>query len=348
MTIDRIYCESSFLMLRTIYDHSKAFSNDYKPFLFEENKDRHPVYNSFELENVLKKEVKNACHGHRAALALSGGIDSAILAKFMPLGSTVYTFKCIVPGMKVTNEVPMAARYAEECGLKQKVINIYWEDMVNYAPVLMKHKGAPIHSIEVQIYKASLQALDDGYDTLIFGESSDCNFGGQDGLLSKDWTVPEYIDRFSYVMPYHALKHSQIISEPFEKYSHDGFIDSHEFNRHVYYCESIGSYINATDTAGIALCAPFSKTYMGIPMDYSRIRNGENKYLVREVFRRLYPSFPVPKKVPMPRPVNEWMKEWSGPVREEFWPHCTDKMTGNQKWLIWSLEKFLNIIDKTD
>ena len=62
---------------------------------------------------------------------------------------------------------------------------------------LMLNKGAPIHSIEVQICKAAMQAKEDGFDTLIFGESADVNFGGQDGLLSKDWSVPEYIDRYS-------------------------------------------------------------------------------------------------------------------------------------------------------
>ena len=80
---------------------------------------------------------------------------------------------------------------------------------------------------------------------------------------------------------------------------------------------------------------------MAVPMDYQRIRSGENKYLVREVFQRLYHNWEVPKKVPMPRPMNEWMKNWKGPTREEFWPHCTDTMSGDQKWLVWALEKFL-------
>lgn len=37
----------------------------------------------------------------------------------------------------------------------------------------MRHKKAPIHSIEVQIYKADLQAKADGIDTIIFGEAAD-------------------------------------------------------------------------------------------------------------------------------------------------------------------------------
>ena len=345
MITDKRYCMSSFLMLRTISDHNHTFKDGIVPIFFEENHDRTAIMNSLQLESILKQEVELACQEGKAALALSGGIDSAILAKFMPKGSVAYTFKCVVPGIEVVDESPTAVRYAKECGLEHRIVEIYWEDMERIAPELMKHKGAPIHSIEVQICKAARKAKEDGFDTLIFGESSDVNFGGQDGLLSKDWTVPQYIERYSYLLPYKALKDSEIIAEPFEKWSNDGFIDAHEFNRHAYYVESMGSYQNATEVAGIKLAAPFTKTYMGIPMDYQRIRNGENKYLVREVFQRLYPGWEVPKKIPMPRPMNEWMKEWAGPERDEFWPHCTDAMTGDQKWLVWALEKFLNIID---
>ena len=92
----------------------------------------------------------------------------------------------------------------------------------------------------------------------------------------------------------------------------------HEFNRNVYYCESMGSYENACAVADIKLCAPYSKTYLAVPLDYERIRRGENKYLVREVFQRLYKNFSISPKLPMPRPMNEWFKDWCGPTRKEF------------------------------
>lgn len=346
MIVDKEYCMSSFLMLRTIYDHNRTFYNNISPVFFHENSDRNLVKNSDELAGILRSQVDIAVSSGKAALALSGGIDSAILAKFMPKGSVAYTFKCVVPGTEVTDETKNAAKYAEECGLEHRIIEIYWEDFEKYAPVLMKHKGAPIHSIEVQIYKAALRALDDGFDTLIFGESADVNFGGQDGLLSKDWTVSEYIERYSYLLPYKALKHSVMVSEPFEKYSNNGYINAHEFNRNAYYAESMGSYENSCSCAGINLSAPFSKTFLDGELDLDRIRRGENKYFVREVFNKLYPDFNVPIKTPMPRPTNEWLKDWKGPVRDEFWPHCTDNMTGDQKWLVWALEKFLDINEK--
>lgn len=107
----------------------------------------------------------------------------------------------------------------------------------------------------------------------------------------------------------------------------------------------MGSYENATRTAGIQFSAPFSKTFMGIPINYEKIRNGEGKYLVREVFKRLYPGFDIPPKTPMPRPMDEWLKDWEGSKRCEFWPHCIEGMSVDQKWLVWILEHFLNYID---
>lgn len=343
--VEKIYCMSSYLMYRTIADHNKTFAEGIQPKFYEDEIERKPVYDSFQLEAELKKQVELACADGKAALALSGGIDSAILAKFMPKGSTVYTFKCIVPGMQVTDESPIAAQYAKECGLKHKIVEIYWEDFEKYAPILMKHKGAPFHSIEVQIYKACLQAKEDGFTKVIFGESADVNYGGMSDLLSKNRTVGDFIQRYPYVLPYRVLKDYALLLDPILTYEKDGYVDVHEFNRNVFYTEAMGSYINAATTAGIEPIIPFAHTYLGTPLDYTRIRNGENKYLVREVFSRLYEDFTIPAKLPMPRPVNEWLKDWQGPVRPEFWPHCTDEMTGDQKWLVYCLEKFLNYLD---
>ena len=333
-------------MLRTLADHKKCFSENVKPKFYEVTSKREPIYDSFQLECELRKQMNRINADGKAALALSGGIDSAVLAKFMPKGSTVYTFKCIVPGMQVTDESPAADRYAEECGLVHKIVEIYWEDFEKFSPVLMKNKGTPIHSIEVQIYKASLQAKEDGFNTLIFGESADLNYGGLSDLLSKDRTVGDFIQRYAYVMPFKALKDYVIPMETITPYINDGYVDVHEFCRNPFFIEAMGSYSNATETAGIKLETPYACTYMGIPMDYERLRKGENKYLVREVFSRLYEGFTVPTKTPMPRPMNEWFKDWSGPVRPEFWPHCTDDMNGDQRWLVWCLERFLDLLDK--
>lgn len=344
--VDKDYCMSSWLMYRTIVDNTKCFAKNIKDFHVLPPNDRYEVHNSEDLEQFLRNEVNKITQHGKTALALSGGIDSAVLAKMMPKGSIAYTFKCVVPGMEVVDESPQAAHYAAECGLEHRIVEVYWEDMVKMAPVLMQHKGAPCHSIEVQIYKASLKAVEDGFDNFIFGESSDIVYGGLSGLLSKDWTIGQFIDRYSYVLPYHVLKNFKLVTKPYIDSSHDGHVDAHKFINTTLFEEAINSYENACAVAGIKLHMPYSKTFLGIPLDYKRIRSGENKYIVRELFNRLYPDWTIPTKTPMPRPLNEWMSDWEGPSRNEFWPHCTDEMTGDQKWYVYVLEQFLNMLDE--
>ena len=343
--VDKSYCASSFLMLRTVYDRNRVFADGLHDYHVLPPSNRTVIRDSIELETFLRKEVAIFSQNRRIALALSGGIDSAILAKMMPKGSVAYTFRCVVPGVQVVDESSIASRYAQECGLDHRIVDIVWDDMVDFAPLLMKHKGSPIHSIEVQIYKAARIASEDGFDGMVFGETADVIYGGHSGLLSKDWLVGEFIDRYSYVLPYYILKDSKLITEPFVKFERDGFIDVHAFNNTVYYEESTNSYYNALATAGVDICLPYSRTIMGIPLDLDRVRSGENKYLVREVFNRLYPGWVIPEKIPMPRPLNEWMKGWSGPCRDDFWPNCIMNLTGDQRWYVYALERFFDLIE---
>ena len=108
----------------------------------------------------------------------------------------------------------------------------------------------------------------------------------------------------------------------------------------------MGSYTNACECAGIEAKTPYITTYLAEPLDYQKVRSGENKYIVREIFRKLYPNLEVPDKRPMPRPMDEWMKVWSGPLRKEFVPHCIDGLNGDQKWQVWCLERFLDMLEE--
>ena len=334
---------SSFLMYRYIYDESKDFGLPHKNV--DVSYERTPISCGGGLLNFLRTQVEAATADGKAALALSGGIDSAILAKFMPEGSTAYTFRCLVPGKKVIDESERAAHYAEICKLKHKVIDIYWEDVEAVVDKLMFRKGAPIHSIETQIYIAAQKVLSDGFTKFIFGEIADTIYGGLDGLLSKDWTFGEFVDRYSYVLPYKVLREPQMPLTPFQDLETDGHVDPHEFLNKYFMPESLGSYSNACGAAGVEFIAPYSLTRMAHPIDYSKIRGGEPKYIVREAFRKLYLGEEIPRKTPMPRPVNEWFENWQGPTRKEFLPHCQESLNGNQRWMVWILERFLNLLD---
>jgi len=159
--IDKKYCMSAYLMFRGLLDENNKFFENSKTRVAYRDFYRIPIHDSEELYNHLKKEIESASSDGKAALMLSGGIDSTILANFMPKGSKTYTFKCVVPDVVVTDETPIAKANATRNSLDNEVVEIYWEDFDKYAPTLMKHKGAPIHSIEVQIYKAALKAKED-------------------------------------------------------------------------------------------------------------------------------------------------------------------------------------------
>ncbi len=344
--VDKDFCMNSYLMFRYVYDKNKSFDADHHPRAVDTDFPRTPIKTGDELISALKAKVEAATADGTAALALSGGIDSAILAKFMPAGSIAYTFRCVVPGKQVTDESERARAIADACNLEHRIIDITWDEQRNFADILMKHKGAPIHSIEAQIYKAALQVKADGFTKFIFGEIADTVYGGLDGLLSKHWSVGDFIERYSYVMPYKVLREPMILMEPFLEIAVEGVIDPHIFLNRWFFPESLGSYYHACEFAGVKFIAPYSETFLAEPIDYNKIRNGRSKYVVREAFEKLYPNVEQPKKTPMPRPMNEWMDDWSGPTRAEFIPHCTDGMKGDQKWMVYCLERFLDLIDR--
>lgn len=336
---------SSYLMYRYVFDPDKSFS-DTPCSIVNLNFPRRPVKTADNLIAALEEEVRIAEQKGKIALALSGGIDSAILAKLVPKGTKAYTFRCIVPGVKVINESETAAKWADICGLDHEIINITWQDINQVIDKLLLHKGAPIHSIETQIYIAALKAKKDGINEFIFGENADIIYGGMNGLLAEDWLFGDFVERYTYIMPYKVLKEPQVILEPFKEFEEKGHIDGHNFINKYFRQEALGSYINACATAGVDFVGPYSKTYLASSLDYNRIRSGETKYIVREAFKKLYPHTDIPTKIPMPRPMNEWFANWQGPQRPEFYPHCTDKMTGDQKWMVYCLERFLNLIEK--
>lgn len=48
----------------------------------------------------------------------------------------------------------------------------------------------------------------------------------------------------------------------------------------------------------------------------------------------------------MPRATNEWFKNWEGPKRPEFLENCIGPLTGDQRWQVWCLEKYLNMLNE--
>lgn len=188
-----------------------------------------------------------------------------------------------------------------------------------------------------------MMAKADGVELMLVGESSDLIFGGMDGLLAKDWTMAEFVNRYTFLSPELVLTHPVDMSELYERYRRGNDIDFMTFMDEVFSIESSSSYFNAFGTAGLEYYDPYARLIMSEPLDLQRVRNGEPKYLIRALYAMKYPEVPIPNKIPMPRPVDKIFKEWSGPTRPEFRTDIPmSSLSGNQKWQLWCAEQFLN------
>lgn len=334
------FCMNSYLMYRAIVDHECQFSENNPTWFWNDYPSRTPVNTADELDVQLRKNINIALENGPVALMLSSGMDSAILAKYLPAGTQTYTLRCKADSG--IDETAAAKYYADINHLKHTVVDVYWSDFEKYTLPLMKRKGCPIHSLEVQVYKAAMQAKADGIKTLIFGETADIIYGGHSKLLEREWTLESFTKRFSFVDPEKVLYNPQIIQDPIKPYvREDGSVDVFGFLNGFEYPVSLGFYNNACRMAEMDFFAPYSYTILGHELDIERIRTGDSKYIVRELFRKLYPDLPMPAKTPLPRPMTEWLSKWDGPLHSEFLPGCLEGMTGDQKWYMYALNEFM-------
>ena len=281
----------------------------------------------------------------RIGILLSGGMDSAILAAYLKPGSHAYTF--VAEGTSVFNaDEERAAYYCRKYGLNHHLVKIDFDDYQQYTPIVMQHKAAPVHSIEPQIYKAALAARADDVELIIVGESSDLIFGGMDQLISREWKYEDFVQRYTFLQPDLVL--NEPAPEVFQLYESyrlpEQRIDYLRFMDEVFSIESSGSYCNAFGAAALPYYDPYARLVMADPLDLYRVRHGEPKYLVRELYAMKYPEVPIPDKIPMPRPVDMIFRNWEGPTRHEFRKDIPMyQLTGNQKWQLWCAQLFLNI-----
>ena len=339
------YCMSSYLAFRYIEREDMDFyrntrHHNFVPLPLEQ---RTRVATAEEIDRELTKTFERI-GAEKLGLMLSGGMDSASLASYMH-GFDAYTFR--FEGALFQDEVKRAEYYADTYGLNLHYIDIDWSTVERYLSPVMRAKGAPVHSIEPMLYQAAVQAGKDGIERLIVGESADLIFGGMDQLLSRDWTVEEFQQRYTFTKPELILNDPEDMSYLFERYRlENGKIDFLHFMDDVFSIESSGSYENAFGAAQMPYTDPYANLVMADELDLKRVRSGEPKYLIRDLFKMKYPAYPVPDKVPMPRPVDLWFEKWSGPQRKEFRKDINmDLLTGNQKWQLYCLEQFLEMYE---
>lgn len=343
---DKLYCMSHYLAFRFIKDENINFFDGLSHTVFKprDEKEIALVSTIDEMDSIIRAKINEFYVPNKTAILLSGGIDSAILASYLPEGTKAYTFKCIANG--AIDETAQARKYCDAYKLDHEIIEMNWSDFEELTPEILKADGVPFHSIEVQLLKAAKYAKSQGIERFIIGESADLIFGGMDKLIGKDWNFEEFYNRYNFVEPSKALKNPISVKDVYEKYRlPNDKIDFLTFMDEIFSIESSTSYMHAFKIAGIEYLDPYTFMKMAFPLDLSRIRNGEPKYMVRELFAKRYPNIEIPTKIPMPRATNQWLENYK-PTRPEFVENCAENMTGDQKWLCWCLEQFLNMHDK--
>ena len=345
--VDKKYCMSSYMAFRYIEREDAEFYEGLKHHNFVPVADdqRILVKTADDIDREIGKQMEQFADKKKGIL-LSGGMDSAIVASYLS-GSDAYTFR-FLGGDFQNEELSRAEYYADYYKLNLHYVDIDWDTVVQHLEPVMRAKAAPVHSIEPQILQAALQAKNDGIEIMFVGESSDLIFGGMDGLLAKDWTVEEFMNRYIFTKPEEVLVDPESMEYLFERYRAEGDkIDFLSFMDDVFSIESSGSYWNAFAVADMPYYDPYAKLKMADELDLYRVRHGEPKYLIRELMKKKYPEIPVPNKNPMPRPVDAYFKTWSGPERDEFRKDIDlEKLSGNQKWQIYCLEQFMNMMEK--
>ena len=308
------------------------------------DKERIKVYTAIDIDREISKQI-DSLREKKLGILLSGGMDSAILASYLK-GCDAYTFRFLDSSFQ-QDELERAQFYAKANEMKLHYVDINWQVVENSIDKLMQSKGAPVHSIEPQIYQGAICGLNDEIEIMIIGDGSDYVFGGMDMLLSKDWSFDEFVNRYCYINPKDVLINYSDIKYLFERYRiGENKIDFLSFLDIVSTHESYNSYSNAFKTAKMPYYDPYAILKMGDKLDLGRIRKGEPKYLIQELFRMKYPGINIPRKNPMPRPVDQYFKNWVGPTRKEFKQNLDiSKFTGNQKWQLWCLERFLNLYE---
>ena len=206
----------------------------------------------------------------------------------MPEGTNTYSIKFVADG--AIDESIMAQKYAENCNHKFKVIEVDWKDYEESSNYLMQLKKSPLHAIEVALYKAALEAKNDGVQTIFVGNGADSTFGGMDKLLSKDWSFDEFIKRYTFVRPELVLQNPVDITHVYSPFKVNNSINVIAFLKNIHGTGIIQSFTNSIKAASLDIAEPYEALRLSSPLDIKRIRNGEPKYLLYSIFNELYPD----------------------------------------------------------
>jgi hypothetical protein len=339
------FCISSYLAFRYVVCENAAWREGLRPHF--PRMDRRLLVRVADASAILaslRSIMEEVCASVEVGILLSSGIDSGILAALMRPGSEAFTIRFIADD--AVDETAGAARYADRSGLNLHVVDVTWDDYLDLMPSLFHRKNSPLHPVEVGLYKAASLAASRGIHRLVVGNGADSTFGGMDKLLSRDWRVNDFAERYTFVEPRAVVREPVEMISVYEQYATDGRMDVMKFLKVLHGNGIIQAFENAIGAAGCETIEPYESLALDGPLDLERVRRGQTKYLLREVFGRLYGDSEIPRKIPFARPMDRWMEHWTGPRRPEFRKDLEiSQFTGEQKYLMFCLEYFMDCFD---
>jgi Asparagine synthase len=295
-------------------------------------------YDSIDSENEIVEYIKSRLQDLpvSSGILLSGGIDSAILARFMPAGSVAYTIE--YEEAQNRSEFQAAARFLARDVRHQRVF-VGRRKFFKAAEELVSRKRMPLVPHEPAVAVACQQALRDGVTHLVGGFGADSGFGGFPNYYRNcRWDdfarniLPKFWD------PSAVLKQCGDVAWVARQYVAGGLVDVQSFLKEV------GAEGNAVATAvqalGLTPVFPYGDMRYNRRFDVERIVSGDDKYLLKEIFGRLYPNLSPAQKFPLHVPYNQWMMGYQ-PSRKEFKENLKlQPDQGKRNALVYSLERY--------
>ena len=208
----------------------------------------------------------------------------------------------------------------------------------------MLFKKEPLSVIEIALHKMCLRALDFGLEQLLTGAGADVKFGGLTNIMSRTWTKDEFIKRYTFCPPELVLKNpDKAHLEYFDEFERDGVsYDGNGFMAGPFGKATSKYFCSASRSAGIRLLAPFELMDRRFDLNVEDMKNGNEKRVLRELFVERSGIDSVPRKYPLPRPLEVWKQHFGPIVNEEFYPDAYERcLKDEQRWLVYTLDHWL-------
>lgn len=272
----------------------------------------------------------------RVGIMLSGGMDSAMLAHFLPKGSIAYTLE-YGEDETALSEFDQAARFVP-LGVEHKKIRITRASFFDMARELTLLKREPTVPHDPAIGLAARQALADGITHMVTGVGADGSFGGF-GHFYKDVSYAAFRSNIikQFVAPWDVLKNPVPVDWVIGHYTVNDKVDVQT------YLGDVGTegtaVFDTLQACGLVPVNPYSSMRFGAALD---IAGRGGKYPLKDMFALIYPDRKPNKKMALPVPYGPWMRDYI-PTRPEFRTDRMDRFGGKNRYQIYALELYMDM-----